>query len=104
MMALALAASATGPDVAQIERLVEANGHSWQPLAMASLSDATLPAISLLPSSATGVPRASHPLRLQGLQVGTRNNRATQMRKQARARVIPQACGNSKIGASAGPQ
>ena len=91
MMALALAASVTCVGTVQIERVIEANGHSWQPFPTVSLSDAMTPAMALLWSSTAGVPRESHPLRLQVLQVGSVKHRATHRKEQARTWVTAQA-------------
>jgi hypothetical protein len=87
MMALAPAASVTCVGAVQIEKVIEANGHSWQPFPTVSLSDAMTPAMALLWSSAAGVPRESHPLRLQVLQVGSAKHRATHGKEQARTWV-----------------
>ena len=88
MMVLALLASATDPAAFQIERSMAANGHSWQSLLMASLSNAMTPAMALVWSSAAGVPKASHPLWLHGVQAGSANNEARQRKKGPRGRII----------------
>ena len=84
MMALAPAAAVTCVGAGQIERVIEANGHSWQPFPTTSLSDAMTPAMALWWSSGAGVPSESHPLRLQVLQVGSAKHRAALKKAQAR--------------------
>ena len=88
MMALAPLASMTDPEAVQIERAMESNGHSRQSSNMTSLSPATTPAIELVWSSAAGVPKASHPLRLHLLQAGRANKENTKSKEVPRTRAI----------------